>query len=143
MAYYKRVAAVVLVGLAAGATLLRGTGVPSAAGLAQAPGVADKPAALGYKISAEQRYLRGGALSRNATVWTKALLNSFVALGKRDQQCGPGVENVGYGGPGDGEWFLCHTKALASSVCVIFSFGIGFDDTFDNAAAKALPNCGE
>ena len=45
-----------------------------------------------------------------------------------------------FGHSGDGGWWLC-TARLKRRSCVIFSFGVGFDPTFETAAASRLSFC--
>ena len=46
-----------------------------------------------------------------------------------------------YGSDGDGGWYLCASPELRSPSCTIYSVGIGFDFSFDHAAASLLPHC--
>jgi len=46
-----------------------------------------------------------------------------------------------YGTSGDGGWWMCDSVAFSRRGCTIFSFGIGFDSSFDRAVATGLPQC--
>ena len=64
----------------------------------------------------------------------KLLLDSIASL-SHETLCR--AERFGHAG--DGGWWLC--TDLLSQPCVIFSFGVGYDPSFDTEAASRLPSC--
>ena len=81
----------------------------------------------------------GGVTNAQQATW---LLRSIEGLAT--EACGGAAKwpSARYGLPGDGGWWLCASPLLRSaSTCIIYSVGIGFDMSFDLAAAALLPHC--
>jgi hypothetical protein len=72
------------------------------------------------------------------------LLDELVKLAERVPTCGGWPVLGRFGHIGDGGWWVCDSPRLRGShrgACAIYSAGIGFDWSFDLAAATRLPNC--
>lgn len=91
-----------------------------------------------HKLIAAQHRDHTPFESRKDATW---LLGAISSLAKRTHECGGWPMLGRFGSTHDGGWWLCASPGLRQPQCAAYSLGIGFDMSFDLAAAKALPTC--
>lgn len=70
----------------------------------------------------------------------KSIIFSQI-LNSLKTSCPKNTNLVRLGNAGDGGWFICENKEFYKKDCIIFSFGIGDNDSFDHASALKYPKC--